>query len=689
MPSQRPALFGSLLPLAFAVAGCSSGSPSDQDTNTSKAALIHGPRGTTPAAGANLHCDVLVAGGGAGGVAAGIAAARTGVDVCISEETDWVGGQFTTQGLNASDDNQFTDGVGETGTYARMRALMRGQYGGASNPGGCWVSHLCAEPSSALDAIATLMTPYLDAGNLHIFYNARPTSVSVDAGAVTGVTYARTSDNGAFSISANLTIDATELGDIIKLSGAGYRAGQEPQSDTGEHDAPVNGCAECIQSFTYDVVLERRPAGENNVIPKPQGYGVDPWMKDYTHDDPAAKKHWPMFGGSSVWEYRRIVNGAARGRTDLSVMNWSEGNDYYFGGLVDKSPAEMATQLERARLRALGYVYWLQTEADGNGYPFLKLRSDVLGTTTGVSKYPYIREGRRLRAMTTIRTEDVTNAYVKNSARARDWWDSVGIGFYGMDMHRNVAAGSGWPAGDALPYQIPLGALIPESMNGLLAGAKDLGTTHLTNSAYRLHPTEWAIGEAAGTWAALCVSWKEQPRDAYAFVPHVRELQDRLLGDGAPVYWMKDVARQDPLWHEMQLVAVTQVMGGPEATTLNFRPELVINRAQAAAALVNALALPLAKPTSARFTDVPRSHWAFEAIETLAANGIAQGEGNGIFAPQDPVTSGQMRALISRTMGDAVAARAVPATPNDEAGMPRGNASKALAVVTRTRMNLP
>lgn len=674
------------------LAGCAvEGEEGDEGASAESALNGSGPRGQTPAAGASIECNVLVAGGGTGGVAAALAATRLGMKACITEETDWLGGQLTAQGLNASDDapGKLTDTIGATRSFLEHRRLMRASYGGRSNPGGCWVSKLCGEPKVALDALEKMMTPAIDRGLLRVFYNVKPVSATVQNGKLTALTMERTRDGGRFSIRAEQTVDATELGDVIKLSGAAYRVGQESRADTGEADAPAQACPTCIQSFTYDVVLERRPPNERHVIAKPQGYGVEPWMKGFSHKRGSGPATFPMFGESSVWTYRRIVEGAAFGRTDLSVMNWGDGNDYPFGGIVDVPEPEMVAQLARGRQRALGYVYWLQTEADGQGYPFLKLRSDVLGTTTGVSKTPYIREGRRLRALETIKTEDISDYYVKNSARAREWTDSGGIGFYPMDMHRNVGPSyaPAFPHGHSLPFQIPIGSLIPEAIDGLLAGAKNFGTTHLTNSAYRLHPIEWAAGEAAGTLAALSTNWNKEPRAAFANEGNLRELQDQLLKGGAPLYWVDDVDRNDPLWRDIQFVAGTGIMGGPEATTLRFRPELTLTRAQASAALVRALGIAPINPASASFSDVPKSHWAYSAIEALAARRIVLGTGEGTFSPNATVTSTQMKAIIARSMGDVAAAKAVP-SPTDS-GMTRGAAASALAKAYRIRLYLP
>jgi hypothetical protein len=316
------------------------------------------------------------------------------------------------------------------------------------------------------------------------------------------------------------------------------------------------------------------------------------------------------------------------------------------------------------------------------------MRSDVLGTDTGVAKYPYIREGRRIRALETVKTTDVSDAYV-HSARAREFPISVGIGLYPLDMHQNVAPGTSYAQGKSLPYEVPLGALIPETMNGLVAGAKNIGTTHMVNSAYRLHPIEWAIGEAAGTLAAYSVSWRNDPRDVFANEAQARELQARLIADGAPLYWIDDVPEGTQLWNDVQMAAASGIMGGPEPATLHYRPELVLNRAQAAAALSVVLGIKATPPHGGYFADVPSNHWANGAIEALAEKGIISGTGNGNFSPDAPVTGQQMRLMIGRSLGDAAAQKAVPPYAGETNGMSRGLAAQALVRAFRARLHLP
>ena len=83
--------------------------------------------------------------------------------------------------------------------------------------------------------------------------------------------------------------------------------------------------------------------------------------------------------------------------------------------------------------------------------------------------------------------------------------DSVGIGAYRIDLHPSTG---GDPYLDLAchPFEIPLGALVPQRVENLVGAGKAIGTTHITNGAYRLHPVEWNVGEAAGHLVAHCAA---------------------------------------------------------------------------------------------------------------------------------------------------------------------------------------
>ena len=244
----------------------------------------------------------------------------------------------------------------------------------------------------------------------------------------------------------------------------------------------------------------------------------------------------------SLWTYRRIVDKSnfAEGTfaSDVTIVNWPQ-NDYWLGPIIDVDPEERAKHLEGARQLSLSLLYWMQTEAprpDGKtGYPGLRLRGDVVGTEDGLAKRPYIRESRRIRAETTI-VEQHLNPEFRGGHGAEDYPDSVGIGCYRIDLHPSTGLRT-YIDVSCLPFQIPLGSLIPIRMNNLLPACKNIGTTHITNGCYRLHPVEWNIGEAAGALAAFCVERGYSPREVRNQPEKLRDFQALLVRSGVELKW--------------------------------------------------------------------------------------------------------------------------------------------------------
>ena len=202
------------------------------------------------------------------------------------------------------------------------------------------------------------------------------------------------------------------------------------------------------------------------------------------------------------------------------------------GNLIDVSEEEFKRTVDRAKQLSHSLFYWLQTEVPrpdgGAGWKGLRLRGDIMGTEDGMAKYPYIREARRIKAVFTVLEEHVGAenrrmvAGEEEGSKAAEFFDSVGIGYYHIDLHPS-SNGDNYIDFPSLPFQIPLGALLPQRVNNLLPANKNIGTTHITNGCYRLHPVEWSIGEAVGQLIAFSKK---------ANVPFraVREQQD-LLSD--------------------------------------------------------------------------------------------------------------------------------------------------------------
>lgn len=553
-----------------------------------------------------IECDCLVVGGGLGGVAAALALSENGFSVCLTEETDWLGGQATSQGVSALDEFWLIEQFSATANYGRFRKLIRDYYlhnftlsdkGRAMspfNPGNAWVSKLCYEPKVGVQAIAQMLQPYVEAGKLRIFYQYRPVAVSAQDGVIKQVEVESVDPTGSqehrLQFTAAMVLDATELGDLLPLAGIDYVSGTQGVDDTGEtHAYPGPSQPEWVQSFTYPFAVEFCP-GENHTIPKPRGYEYLRDTQTYTFNLYYAKtgcKQFMMFPADDTakefWNYRRLIDSSLfnddRYPHDIAMINWP-GNDFDRRNLIDKSWEEQLQIRNEAKLLSLGLLYWLQTEAPrddgGVGYPELKLRPDIMGTTDGLSKYPYIRESRRIRAVTTIKEEHLSREALPGRTRAAFWPDSVGIGYYFIDTHA-CSGGQKFNLDiPARPYQVPLGAMLAPGWTNFLPACKNIGTTHIANGAYRLHPTEWSIGEAAGKLAAYCLEKHITPHRVHADTTLLREFQLRLVRTGKPLFWYTDVHDGHPAWEAVQYLSAIGVIT-PDEATLEFLPNAEVD----------------------------------------------------------------------------------------------------------------
>ncbi|MFN3325438.1 MAG: FAD-dependent oxidoreductase [Bryobacteraceae bacterium] len=499
-----------------------------------------------------LRCDIAIIGGGLGACAAALAAARTGFKVILTEETHWIGGQLTNQAV-PPDEHPWIEEFGATASYRRLRNGIRDYYrhhlpltpdvrdAAAMNPGNGWVSPLCHDPRIAVAVLHQMFAPCRLAGCLFLMHPHRPIDAWTHGDRVTGVVVRGLESGRDCLIEAPFFIDATPLGDLLALANVEHVIGAESQGETGEPHAPEHADPLDQQAITACFAMEHHP-GEDNTIDKPRQYEI--W-RDYrppgwpgpllSWTTPHPETHEPLTrflfeaeDNRTMWRFRRIQDRSNfvdtfRG-TDITVVNWPQ-NDYWFGPICGVDPLEQSRNVEAARQLSLSLLYWLQTEAPrpegGYGYPGLRLRGDVMGgTPDGLAPYPYIRSSRRIRALFTVTEQHI--AYPLRPNGPEIFPDSVGIGCYRIDLHPRVN-GAGYLDIGCWPFQIPLGSLIPIRVENLLPAGKNLGVTHITNGAYRVHPSEWTIGEAAGMLAAFCLQQKQSP----AYVRH----HDRLLGD--------------------------------------------------------------------------------------------------------------------------------------------------------------
>lgn len=522
-----------------------------------------------------MHADLVIIGGGLGGCAAALAAARNGLRVIMTEETGWIGGQLTQQAV-PPDENRWIETIGGTRSYLALRTGIRDHYrqhrplteraraNPRLNPGNGWVSRLCCEPRVALAVLHDMLAPYLANGRLTILLRHSAVAADVDGDRVRAVRVSSAEHGGDVVLNAPYVADATELGDLLPLTKTEYVTGAESRAQTGEPHAKEAPEPDNVQGFTMCFAVEHL-AGEDHTIDRPREYAAWRDVEMVAADgsryrlvsfedadsqrigfDPVARK--------GFWTYRRIIDrdlfmpGAYPG--DVTIVNWAQ-NDYSFGSLIDVGAETAARHVARAKQLSLSLLYWLQTEAPrpdgGAGWRGLRLRPDIVGTADGLAMYPYIRESRRIQAEFTVVEQHVSEeTRMRETGRTRDdvtaqpFADSVGIGHYSMDLHVTTRGDRG-RYGATLPFQIPLGALLPRRVENLLPACKNLGVTHLTNGCYRLHPIEWNVGESVGTLVAFCLARRQVPRAVRGAARLLADLQAQLERDGIPLAWPRNL----------------------------------------------------------------------------------------------------------------------------------------------------
>lgn len=513
------------------------------------------------------YYDIVVSGGSLGGVMAALSAAKEGKKVVLTEETDWIGGQLTSQAV-PPDEHRWIEQFGCTRTYReyrnRVREFYRKNYPLKNevqiqkefDPGNSSVSRLAHEPRIALHILNEILLPFLSNGSLEIFLMHKPVDALVEADIVKSITIKDLCSGELIELEGKYFIDGTDTGQLLPLTKTDYMVGAESKAMTGEPHALDNYEAKDMQPVTWVAAVDYIE-GENHTMEKPQQYEfwkslMQPYDKYhvlswYGPDSSTGKaKKFGMFTdeGESLfplWSYRRIVSPEnykdGFHNQDVTLINWPQ-NDYFLGNIFEDGEEEK--HAENAKQLTLSFIYWLQTEAPrpdgGKGYQGIRLRPDVLGTKDGLAKYPYIRESRRIKAQYTVLEGDI-NASLRNSLPK--FKDTVGVGSYHIDLHITTVTNA-FTFFNNYPFEIPLGAMIPIKVKNLIPGCKNIGTTHLTNGCFRLHPVECNVGEVAGYLAAHAIDKAKTPSEIRNDEKMLVEFQDKLVKRGIELHWPED-----------------------------------------------------------------------------------------------------------------------------------------------------
>jgi hypothetical protein len=370
-----------------------------------------------------------------------------------------------------------------------------------------------------------------------------------------------------------IVIDATDTGELVGWAGIRHRLGTESRTTTGEINAAPKDNPECTQAFTYPFMLAIR---DDRGASRTQLAKIQPGFSKKEHRREYSLEGFPMFTGKSFFNYRRVVslerNNPFVGSPspgDMTLVNWNRGNDWnWMNPPLIMSSKQLLTSGQRQNWmgglslgalkdgenHALLFSEWLMETQSEPGFPLTHLSGteSMMGTVSGLSMMPYIREGRRIlgrkaygQTQFMIQEADVRN----DMSGGRDFREtSVAVAHYSIDLHgcryrnwqpSNSAQTAPTNEINVRPLHIPLESLIPQRIDNLLIGGKALAVTHIVNSLTRVHYSEWAIGAAAGATAGWVLDQKQPDLTPAAIVPRklMPKLQQYLSSQGLQIEW--------------------------------------------------------------------------------------------------------------------------------------------------------
>ena len=556
-----------------------------------------------------VDADLLVVGGTESGCAAVVQAARMGVKrIVLVNDIEWLGGQFTAEALGAIDENRAhgydgTVPIPRSGLFREViEEIERGnakRFGGVKRPGNTRVI-TTGRPVYSERVFQQLLAPYERTGQLQRFSNYQVESVTVKDGHVQGVIFQSAQEHQPLTVSARMTIDASDWGDVIKEAGAEWDAGIDAKPEFHEPSAPATvPLAGGLNPITWCMIVEQQ--AEEAPIPEPPGY-----------DARYFNGQWDWIDDRFILTARRLVDGSgfdAFRSSDVLLIN-SPPVDYP----LDVYPSDVAARLDAtepdaskknfvaltaqqreivfqdARLHSLKYLYHLQ-----QNYPkFRRMTlSNEFGTPDRLPQKPYIRESLRLVAKYIIREQDVLGFGSRSSYATAMFPDAVFSWQFELDFHpthrrwtTEKGASGPWEAsfqgnrrfgrGGTGRCVFPVRGFVPTQISGLLGAQKNLGYTSIVSSSCRLHDQSMHAGQACGAVAAVSLRHDEDPGEFYLQPNRLDEIWDGLLKPpgGIPlVIWpFADLEPSDRDFVAIQQLALRRILPMVASET-SFAPD--------------------------------------------------------------------------------------------------------------------
>ena len=484
--------------------------------------------------------DVLIVGGGASGISAGIQSARMGVRAVVLEETPWVGGMLTSAGVSCIDGNYNL----RSGIFGEFIDSLAVRYGGWEALKTGWVSNVNYEPNVGQEVLSNMAASCGE--KLDLRRNTKVVSLVGEDG--DWIITAKPEKGRKYKVRADVLIDATELGDVAKACGVEYKIGMEASEDTGESIAPQEA-NDIIQDLTYVAFLKDYGPDADMTIEKPEGYDPAPFYNSAVHPMNTVSET-----GQTIWSPGMMIT---YGRTPGGryMINWPiYGNDYYVNS-IEMTPEERVEAYKTAKNFTLCFVYYIQTEL---GMKNLGLADDVFPTDDRLPFFPYHRESRRIVGEAFFTVDVAARPYDFKYYRT-----GIAVGDYAVDHHHFRH-----PEWKSLPdlhfypipsFNVPMGVMIPKQrdIEDLIVAEKSISVSNLMNGATRLQPVVMQLGQAAGALAAL-----SQIQDKPVKRVRVRAVQKALLDAGCYIMPYLDLPKEHRHFKALQRIGATGILRG-------------------------------------------------------------------------------------------------------------------------------
>jgi hypothetical protein len=485
----------------------------------------------------NLQTDVLVIGGTASGISAGIQSARLGVNTLVVEETPWLGGMLTSAGVPAFDGNNAMP----AGLFGEFRQHLYDYYGGANAVSTGWVSNTLFEPHIG-DSIFKSMAR--NEQLLTVKYNYQFKSVIKNGHTIIGAEFYEINTGAQLIVKAKRVIDATELGDALASAKVPYDLGMESNAVTGEQ-VNLAGANDIIQDITYVGILKDYGSPQP-LIPRPINYDSTEFDGSNTSFYKDTNRKRPSVDAKKMLEYGKLPN-------NKYMLNWPiYGNDIYLN-VVEKTPKQREALLEQAKQQTLRFVYFIQKDL---GFNHLALANDEFPTKDKLALYPYHRESRRMHGMVRMLVQHVSKPFDTPQPL---FTTGIAVGDYPVDHHhkKNSAAPQHLEFFPVPSFNIPLGALIPKAVSNFIVAEKSISVSNIVNGTTRLQPCVMQIGQASGLLAALSIKNRVDPKNI-----SVRQVQQALLDANGYIMPYKDVTQKDRYFKAIQKIGATGLLRG-------------------------------------------------------------------------------------------------------------------------------